>query len=444
MRRTAALLTSATLLVGFAAPVAAASKPYIGGPCKLVHQVDWIKGVRAQCTWVPANTKKNGKLIWKPLAPAKTTATKNELSPTAPPASLAGFAGITSSESLTATTLCKTSDVSGRTDVSMGFPRPAAAMVGKSEPRILVLPVMFPDLPYTDTDLTQLTSTLKMTQEFYTRTSFGSVGLNFIVASREQWVLLPRTADDYGIVHNKPQQNNQVVVEDAIRLADAGIDFSKFDSVLIETGRGNFSGGGQGFPGMTFPGQTGAATRVSFDFGQNAGQFKTLAHELGHSLFGLEDLYVFLNSSRPVVPDPTPAGSWDMMSNSSEEFFGWTKWLNGWLTDSQVRCLTSEKESVHYLTSIAVPGSSAKLVVANLADGVSLAVEVRKFSEGDTREFGVLAYVVDTRIGHGDGPIRARKFLLASGYNADLEGFRVTAGPADADGMLVTVARLNG
>lgn len=56
-----------------------AATPRIGGPCKKLHQVDWIKGVRAQCTWIPAGQGKKGRSVWKALAPAKTTATAGEL-----------------------------------------------------------------------------------------------------------------------------------------------------------------------------------------------------------------------------------------------------------------------------------------------------------------------------------------------------------------------------
>lgn len=79
MRRLTVLLTASALMTGVALPATAASKPYLGGPCKKIHQVDWVKGVRAQCTWVPVKSKKRGKLIWKALAPAKTTATRAEL-----------------------------------------------------------------------------------------------------------------------------------------------------------------------------------------------------------------------------------------------------------------------------------------------------------------------------------------------------------------------------
>ena len=58
---------------------AQAASARIGGTCKKVHQVDWIKGVRAQCTWVAVPGSKKGKLVWKALAPAKTSVTKSEL-----------------------------------------------------------------------------------------------------------------------------------------------------------------------------------------------------------------------------------------------------------------------------------------------------------------------------------------------------------------------------
>lgn len=81
MRTLAAVVTSAALAFGAIAPVEAASKPRIGGPCKKIHQVDWIKNIRAQCTWVPVKGAKKGRLIWKALPQPKLTATKKELRP---------------------------------------------------------------------------------------------------------------------------------------------------------------------------------------------------------------------------------------------------------------------------------------------------------------------------------------------------------------------------
>lgn len=81
MRTFAAVFTSAALAFGGVAPAEAATKPRIGGPCKKIHQVDWIKNIRAQCTWVPVKGAKKGRLIWKALPQSKLTATKQELQP---------------------------------------------------------------------------------------------------------------------------------------------------------------------------------------------------------------------------------------------------------------------------------------------------------------------------------------------------------------------------
>ena len=91
MRTFAAVVTTAALAFGGFAPAEAASKPRIGGPCKKIHQVDWIKNVRAQCTWVPVKGAKKGRLIWKALPLPKLTATKQELTPPSAPSIPATF-----------------------------------------------------------------------------------------------------------------------------------------------------------------------------------------------------------------------------------------------------------------------------------------------------------------------------------------------------------------
>lgn len=86
--RSVSMLVAAALLAGLPSAPAGAATPRLGGPCKKIHQVDWIKGVRAQCTWVKLTVpkkKRTGKLVWKPLPPPKVTASRAELNlPPAP------------------------------------------------------------------------------------------------------------------------------------------------------------------------------------------------------------------------------------------------------------------------------------------------------------------------------------------------------------------------
>ncbi len=329
------------------------------------------------------------------------------------------------------TNVCKTSDLTpgGPTGPSSGFPRTNTPKSAK----IIVIPISFTDYPYTETDATKLKIALDKTVNFYNKTSYGRFKLTFEFVDQTKWIKFDRTAASYNLPTNQPQQNNQVVVEDAFKIVDTSINFDNYDGVLMETSYFQiFNGGGQAFPGMKFATKNGTAKGVNFDFGTGVASLNTIPHELGHSLFNLEDLYQFMNANKPINIDPNPAGPWDMMSNSSQEFFGWSKWLMGFLQDSEVLCLKNQKESVQYLNSISDPNGN-KLLTINLKEGVSLLAEVRLDAQ---MKFGLLIYKVDTANSHGDGPYIAEKTLLYSGSEKTFEGWKITVLGEDSNGLL--------
>ena len=130
-----------------------------------------------------------------------------------------------------------------------------------------------------------------------------------------------------------------------------------------------------------------------------------------------------------------------MMSNSSPEFFGWSKFLNDWLEGQQVRCLTNQRESVHYLESLEILSKNPKLLLINLQEGVTIGVEVRQMTSYTPR--GVLVYKIDTRINHGDGPITAQNELLYEGKFLEIDGWRISALEEGTEGMLVKVEKVS-
>ena len=274
-------------------------------------------------------------------------------------------------------------------------------------------------------------------REFYAITSYGNVSIQFDFLEKNYWVDMGRSAASYNLVENKPQQNNIKVVEDALSMVDSSVNFDLYDGVVVESARFQSTGGGQGFPGQIFKTKTGQAKGVSLEFGNAVATFGVLAHEFGHSLFGLEDLYVFLNANRPSVPEPLPAGVWDMMSNSSREFFGWNKFLNGWLTPTQIRCINIQESTLHYLEDISISSNKPKLALINVQAGVTLAIETRTDLEGK----GVLVYKIDSRIAHGDGPISAQKKLLRSGESISLESWRIIVEDVDSDGSMIKLTK---
>jgi len=337
--------------------------------------------------------------------------------------------------------ICKTIDLTSRSIGSNGFPRPANLANGKSELKILVLPIIFEEIAFTDADLTNLQKALKETSDFYAKASYNRIKLTFDIPAKNLWVKLKTSAKDYGILPNKPQQNNEIIVKDAFLLADKEIDFSKYDSVVIESGSSPLTSVGQGFGGQVFSTKTGNVIGATLEIGQAAGQAHIIAHELGHSIYGLEDLYVFLNSQRPSVPEPKPAGRWDVMSDGSglNDFFGWNKLLMGWMKDEEVRCIQNQSATTHYLADN-TSSVGTKLLLINLAPGVTIAMESRPFY---SKNQGLLVYKIDTNINHGDGPITAEKNTMDKGQKKTFDNWTIEVKDTSPTGLLVNVSKAN-
>ena len=159
------------------------------------------------------------------------------------------------------------------------------------------------------------------------------------------------------------------------------------------------------------------------------------AHELGHALFGFEDLYL---QSPKLNESWLPAGVWDIMSDdiSGRNFMGWNRFLAGWLQSSQIRCVTDQSNTVHYLSNIDQPDGS-KLLILNLSPGVSIAVDSRtSISELQM----VCVEKIDTNIGHGQGPVRLLG-LIRDNASLDIEGWNFAVLASDKKGLLLQVKR---
>ncbi len=107
----------------------------------------------------------------------------------------------------------------------------------------------------------------------------------------------------------------------------------------------------------------------------------------------------------------------------------------GWIEDSQVRCLKDQVSTTNYLERLDISSNKPKLVLVNISNGVTLAIEVRPTYLGST-DNGLLVYKIDSRISHGDGPIIAQKSLIYTGASITLEGFTIKALDQDKNGVL--------
>ena len=429
-------LLSLVVLFALITPPHATAVIKAGGVCKKVGQISTVAGKKYTCI------KSGSKLIWSKgvkVAKAKPSAT-----PTPSKAStLYTSSAITALDQLTALDICKTKDVSTRSSGNNGFPRPAGTLLGTSSPKILFIPLSFPDVPaFTDADLLRIQGVFREVEDFYQKSSYGLVKIEYEVLVRSKWLTMDKSAESYGLINPRPQQDNTEALKEILSKVDPSVNFDLYDGITLETARYPGRGVGQAFLGQLFPTKNGVAKGVSLETAQNAASFQVLAHELGHTLFGLEDLYVFLNPQRPSVPGgPNPAGSWDMMSNTTKAFFGWSKFLNGWLDGVQVRCVSNQIKTIHYVENLDTIGDRPKLLLINLQEGVTISVEVRQPYE--LAELGALIYKVDSRINHGDGPITAESSLLYQNNSKVFDGWRISALKSDGEGMLIEVEKVS-
>ena len=426
-------LLALVVILALITPTNAIAATKAGGVCKKAGQVSTVSGKRYTCV------KSGNKLVWS----KGVSVTKAKASPSPTPgkaSTLYASPLITPADQLAALDICKTKDVTTRSSGNNGFPRPAGTFIGASSPKILFIPLSFPGTPaFGDADLLRIQGVLKEVIDFYQKTSYGLVKIEYEVLERSKWLMMDKSIQSLGLINPLPQQNNTEALKEILSKIDPSVNFDLYDGVTIETANYSGQGVGQAFLGQVFQTKNGVAKGVSLETAQAAGSFQTLAHELGHTLFGLEDLYVFSGKSGP---PSVPAGSWDMMSDSTKAFFGWSKFLNGWLDGVQVRCVSDQLKSVHYIEDINRTGERPKLLTINLQEGVTISTEVRCRELYNFTDCGALIYKIDSRINHGDGPITAESSLLSEGNFKLIDGWKISALKNGGQGMLIEVEKV--
>ena len=376
--------------------------------------------------------KSGKKIVWKkkpvPAAPAVTDLSKSSL--------------LSTRDLFSETSNCKISDVSYTKDVSLGFPRPAGLVASKSTYKALVIPVGFSDAPYTDNDLMLLKEKVAQVDRYFKVQSYGKAQIDFTYAETSKWVIFPDGRADHGLSVWVPQQSKQSFIQEVLAKTDSSLNIPAYDFVVIETAGWLGSGWGQAFPIFSFTSPSGSAKTIIFQAGRSVGQWFVVAHEIGHALFGFEDLYSFSNVRENQSPYKATQ-SWDLMSNSGGSYkglFSWQRFLASWIEDLQVACLSKVGNYQIYLAPLDSIANVQKSLQIPLEPGVILVAESRKYSEFDVGagDGGTLVYVVDTRINHGNEPITVLGFLT-KGATATYKNVEITSLDSNSTGELVSV-----
>lgn len=186
----------------------------------------------------------------------------------------------------------------------------------------------------------------------------------------------------------------------------------------------------------------------------NAGSIsKSFAHTLGHTLYGLSDLYISSWALNEKIAIPKNIMFYDLMANGiSDDYIAWVRWLNGWLPDDDVVCLNSDIDEVIYLKFLD-SNSGQRLAIIPTKSGTFIALEYRNASSTGYWNLekyagsgkGLLIHQFDSNVRQGYGQFTAsdngsrllvnNEFLQFGNHN-----FKVLA--IDQDGMYIKVQKI--
>ena len=425
-----------------------AAVPAPGGKCTKVGATSISSGKKYTCI------KSGNKLVWNkgtlianPVNPKPTnvesSSTKNLLRVDS---------RITPATDLTNLDICKTTDNTPEYSENgiffrNGFPRPMQTSSGNKSAKILVIPMEFKDLPFTtekvqrgqifSSDFDLLNEVIPRVEDSYKRLSGGRFKISIDILPKSQWWKFNSNhpfISTWGV-------NNFESIFKLINTEKSDFTFADYDAYIFLSGNSPFGGGlnnGEAmFAQKMKNSKTGYINAVLI-----AGGFSNPAlwvHELGHAIFAFEDLYLFKpnpeisNSRESNVPN-----RWDLMASATGNvsFLEWNRLLMGWLKDSEVRCISDQKTSVHYLSDFENE-VDPKLLTINLTAGVTLAAEARN-SAGNK---GLLLYTINTYVSHGEGPIIAQNVLLNKGDKKSIYGWDFSVLDTNNEGVLFSATK---
>lgn len=254
------------------------------------------------------------------------------------------------------------------------------------------------------------------TSDFFRQASYGKFALRSHPLN--EWMQMPKPSVAYAIKRDWEPERRAAYLRDAVAAADARVDFSAYDIVYLVAD-------------PDAPGVDSDATKVvNFDrplraddtdirrvvtvFERHPPDRNVLAHETGH-VFDLPDLY-----HRPGDGNgdwDTHVGDWDVMGSQfglAPDLFAWHKWKLGWLSRSEVLCVTAEPGgdlvTLEPVAAAPVRGGSigTRLAVVRTGPNAALAIEARGATGNDayTCTEGVLLYRVEGETASGGGPVK--------------------------------------
>lgn len=344
----------------------------------------------------------------------------------------------------------------GRGDVAIGgWPRAAERLRATGEVVATVIMVDFPDAPATMSPEDAFAK-LAPSSGIFAEVSYGH--LDYRLEPVMTWYRMSQPSTAYAPLTSSFERHRDYVAE-AVALADADVDFSSTESLIV-LANPDAEGLGEAGPAFT---PISADDGIAVD-GTVLMNGATSAHDLNHwgaiwlnhevtHTLGLPDLYAFEG------PEAFPyTGEFSYMGYSSLDsnapgLLAWERWVLGWIDDEQVICLATPPASAvsgvsAVLSPLGAPGGPKAAVVA-LGPTRVVVAEARTATGLDAgiHKEGVLVYTVDSSVESGFGPVRvfpADPVDPTVGYTTFFEAPRAVGESVEVDGVRVTVVSRDG
>lgn len=343
------------------------------------------------------------------------------------------------------------------TNVGFGLPSPSHKLPSLGMVKTVVLFADFSDVAASQTPEEIFSIISPNAEKFYSDISYGK--MDWVLEPHFVWLRLSQPSAHYGEAI-RSYEGHLEFIQEAVNLADADVDFSTVDSVVVmvppeatNVGYGPAFGANAG-EGYQADGKTFANGVTSGADLRNWG-FLWLNHETGHTM-GLPDLYAYQYDVNNYDDQHRFVGGFGLMGyidGDAPEFFAFERWQLGWLDDTQIFCQPDGEQTVT-LSALETQGG-VKAVMVPISQNKVVVVESRRSVGYDANlsKTGALVYTVDTSIYSGEGTLVVYPILendpyrykspLAVGESVTVDGVTVTVLEAtdQGDTVLVTIVK---
>jgi M6 family metalloprotease-like protein len=318
---------------------------------------------------------------------------------------------------------CKVSDPKGRPYRYADFPRSKDLFTPSISAKIQVIAVQFSDLTASTSPEADYGKYFKYISDYLVNSSDNPISPSITFGS--SYLQLGRNVTEYnsnGNLLNDEHGKVTQFLDDVLRVAGGSINFADIDQLAIVV------------PPSATPEQVkfhmnfyksvrnGLGREVSIYLYGSTVAKSTPDHYIGYDPFiyiheqighqsGLDDEYGSWGESGPNSLGQNPTleqigmGFWGNMSGGNLDFLAWDKWKMGFISDSQVRCVSPSLNSTVWLRPSTTKGSFVKLLVIPLSKTKAIVVESQRSTgynfKVPTSLNGALVYQVDQELING-------------------------------------------